>query len=251
MERNSSASDHSFRQESDNSIHTSLPDNWLYIYEVQMAHAHSVPQLKAEEVDLLATGVARGFNINEDDLDCPGHGRNGQMACSSSLEGLYDSSEDDSVSGARDPSAAEGEMTKARAMSIDDVRPDSDDDHNNNNNNAIFVIRDGMDDEEYESEQECDTPTVSTPKREASRFFKMERRASFDNGVFGMPDRILKGEMATERSKRHAVTAPGTPAEPGTPVARYLSKEDLLLDPEQVFNRIYSREYGTSDPARR
>ena len=260
MERVSPACSRTFGQEPySGSIQTSLLDNWQY--QVGMAHPSSAPQLKVEEVDL-----AQGFNINEDDMDCPGHGGSvGQISCSSSSELLYDSSEDDSsVSGAGERSDAGREVAKERAMSIDDAKPDSidnddDDDSNNNNNNnsssITFLVNHAvdLDLEKYESKPELNTPTVSTPNSHAplprGSSFKLERRASVDNGVFGTPDRILRGQMAVaEGPERHALTAPGTPAEPGTPVARYLSSEDLLkLDPEKVLQRVHGREYGVFD----
>ena len=253
MERVSPARSCPFGQEPySSSIQTSLLDNWQY--QVGVAHPSSAPQLKVEEVDL-----AQGFNNNEDDMDCPGHGGNvGQISCSSSSELLYDSSEDDSsVSGTGERSDAGREVAKERAMSIDNAKPDSidDDDDCSNNNNITFLINHAvdLDPEKFESEPEHNTPTVSAPGSLAppshGSFFKLERRASVDNGVFGTPDRILPGQMAgTEGSERHALTAPGTPAEPGTPVARYLSSEELLkLDPEKVLQRVHGREYGVVD----
>ncbi|KAK7502478.1 hypothetical protein BaRGS_00006431 [Batillaria attramentaria] len=255
MDRISSVPNLSLLEHSEGSVHTSLLDNWMYqsAPSLGMARSSTVPELLVEDV-MLPFGIPRAdinFNINEDDLDCPGqHGPRG-LCFNSSSDTLYDSSEEDMEV-----------RTRTRAMSVDDEAylklGDSDHEDDNNGNSATTAssvrfmltplpleeeLEDGDSPEETELDDTPNTPLgLEYSKTRSGSFFRLQRRASFDNGVFGMPDRIARGDLVVDVSERNALTAPATPADPSTPVGRFLSEEELALDPEQVFNRIYNRE---------
>lgn len=201
-------------------VRTSVLDNWMYQADTKSA-IRVIPKVIIQEVEKNSN---LAFNINEDDQDCPGHER--RLHHSSSTDTLCYSSEED------------GE-TRARAMSVD-VSDDALDHSNNNSEDGIYFMIDTQTVENRDSR-----PKVGSSRETHLRpgFFRLERRASYDNGIFGLPDRIIKGEVGTKVAQRSAKTAPGTPAEPGTPVGRYLSDDEFPADPEKVFKRIYNREY--------
>nr|KAG5710445.1 hypothetical protein BaRGS_022263 [Batillaria attramentaria] len=198
-----------------------------------MARSSTVPELLVEDV-MLPFGIPRAdinFNINEDDLDCPGqHGPRG-LCFNSSSDTLYDSSEEDMEV-----------RTRTRAMSVDDEAylklGDSDHEDDSNGNSATTAssvrfmltplpleeeLEDGDSPEETELDDTPNTPLgLEYPKTRSGSFFRLQRRASFDNGVFGMPDRIARGDLVVDVSERNALTAPATPADPSTPKERDL-----------------------------
>ena len=244
----------SLRQAGEPSVRTSLLDNWQY--QPGLAQSHSQPTIMVDNADVLPS-TTLNLDVNHEDLDCLGHGRSrtcsassdmstdtqlahsssseslsARLACSSSSEGMYDSSEEDAWPRVRSMSTDEAEVEEDKTRTV-----------------TFSLQHDDWPEEEEQYYPECDTPTIRTPTGTAAAagFFKLERRASFDNGVFGMSDRIVKGELMVPDQLRKAVTAPGTPADPSTPMARFGSEEELTADPQEVFQRIYNRESSLGD----
>jgi hypothetical protein len=320
MDRNGSSPD--LRHDKERDIRSWLLDNWIYQHKPgnRMNAATSPPRSQGVGMDSEQHAVqseqtftilgTQGFNINEDDLDCPGHERvkraaeacssfsegdaegdenkkGGQSPCegrrhrlmsTSSSEGLCDvrsvamvtSSSSDNLSAEDEEEEEEVNMeVKGHAMSVDDDRLITPSHHftaasSDPNNNSVttasqksvvtFAVSTYDDDDTGNDDDDTDDSedsNLKTPTRRGSgsaslapnTFFKLERRASFDNGVFGMPDRIMRGEvLGSTGVGRNAVTAPGTPADPGTPVGRCLSEEELILHPEMLFTKIHDRE---------
>lgn len=212
-------------------------DNWQYQSCLHhplssMERSLSVPQIvvHAPLAETLCTksssSVHFSININEDDEDCPGHGRCTLVRTMSS-DSLYASSEDDYYNNDR-----------CRAMSIDTIDGEKLDLANNNNNSSNMNDENGNG-----SRQRADDDDDDPESSRQTTFFNMKRRASYDNSAFGMPDRIVRGDVCVSYTERFVKTVPSTPADPSTPVGRFLSDEEMLANPEKVFQKIFDCEY--------
>ncbi|KAL8620542.1 hypothetical protein ACOMHN_066965 [Nucella lapillus] len=276
MNRIASTPNLNLKQESERMLISPLPDNWQHL---KMVHAHSVPRLIEESTKPLM-GPEINMNVSEgdpayqsdgghklvvgnissqnmsgdhplshrsssdgvaDSYDDEAHSRIRTMSMDSNISLLTDCDDDSVVSfnmhedGDSDKYQA---TSRTRAMSIDGVVL-------GDVETSYTVMKCSLLEEEHytNSEPEPETNLETTQKHSQApegSFFKLERRASFDNGVFGLPDRILNGEVERGSRERNALTAPGTPADCLTPMTRCLSQEKLLQLPEQVFNRIYN-----------
>ena len=269
---------YSLREESDNAVHTSILDNWRF--QPGQQKRTMLEQQETMTAPLcLDTGL--GFNINEDDLDCPGHGTvtwqqsrgrssvYASLPFNSSSEGLYDdSSEEDAEKRIRAMSIEEFrtramsiDEVRSRAMSIDEVgsRTTSADevrfgatsmDGANNNNNI-----DGDDDEDsnnnvlfmtelLQKNQDTDEEDWAGDTRTPTVPTPPHWRAVLGSGALmalGARDREMGGWEAD--GDGYAMAASGTPGEPSTPVPCCLSDEQLQMDTEYLFKKLQPREY--------
>ncbi|KAL8584895.1 hypothetical protein ACOMHN_043532 [Nucella lapillus] len=270
--------EHSLRQEWEHRAHTSLPDNWHYQTPMTL-FPHGTPFMPGGSEDmgpLPLVGNLTSFNINEDDMDCPGLGSHHLPAtiravcgdedpttsrsfsqspynvCMNFSEGLYEIS--DEVRGG-----------KVRAMSVDEVPAAHWDDDDDSNNNVVFLLpapptveadnrgrRKSLNSTfSADSQGNRDTlprtvQTLPTSKR--------RRRASLDSGVVG-GRRVMEETGGMKGSERRAVAEPGTPMEgltPAggltpyeglTPVASFSSLEQLLADSQYIIGKLQPRQF--------